>query len=58
MIYYYFVGFKFYRSKVIENLRHIAHAPSVPLQDIPRDIEYEQEEEDPDVRISRILLSY
>lgn len=37
----------------MENLRQLSHAPSVPLQDIPRDIEYEVQEENPDERITR-----
>ncbi|KAK9729626.1 putative histone deacetylase 1-B [Basidiobolus ranarum] len=41
------------RSKVIDNLRQIPFAPSVQMQEVPRDFSSdEEEEEDPDVRVS------
>ncbi|ORX91878.1 hypothetical protein K493DRAFT_316901 [Basidiobolus meristosporus CBS 931.73] len=41
------------RTKVIENLRQIPFAPSVQMQEVPRDFSSDEEEEaDPDVRVS------
>ncbi|CAJ0746931.1 17583_t:CDS:2, partial [Entrophospora sp. SA101] len=42
--------------KVFENLRNLNFAPSVPLQYVPPsiyDTDYEEEEEDPDIRMSQ-----
>ncbi|CAH1763544.1 5660_t:CDS:10 [Entrophospora sp. SA101] len=44
------------KIKVFENLRNLNFAPSVPLQYVPPsiyDTDYEEEEEDPDIRMSR-----
>ncbi len=42
-----------FRTKIIENLRSVQHAPSVQMQDVPRDMYSDDEEEDdPDVRVS------
>ncbi|KAJ3331724.1 histone deacetylase [Blyttiomyces sp. JEL0837] len=36
-------------AKVLENLRHIPHAPSVQMQEVPRDIFLEEDEDDSEV---------
>nr|CAG8584808.1 8410_t:CDS:10 [Entrophospora candida]CAG8591322.1 13037_t:CDS:10 [Entrophospora candida] len=44
------------KIKVFENLRNLNFAPSVPLQYVPPsiyDTDYEEEEEDPDIRMSQ-----
>ncbi|KAF9172863.1 histone deacetylase [Mortierella sp. AD011] len=47
------------KAQIIENLRHIPCAPSVQMQEVPRDYtssDDEDEDEDMDVRISRRLV--
>lgn len=39
-------------ERLIENLRHVACAPSVQMQDVPRDVYSDDEDEEMDVRIS------
>jgi len=48
------------RAQIIENLRHIPCAPSVQMQEVPRDYtssDDEDDEDDYDVRITRKLRS-
>ncbi|KAI8048802.1 hypothetical protein BDF22DRAFT_729552 [Syncephalis plumigaleata] len=40
------------KSKIIDHLRNMPHAPSAQMQDVPRDEEDDEEKEDPDVRIT------
>ena len=47
------------RTKILENLRHLPHAPSVQMHHVPNDLfsdDDDEEDEDKDVRISRIYL--
>lgn len=47
------------RAQIIENLRHIPCAPSVQMQEVPRDYtssDDEEDDEDYDVRIPRKCL--
>ncbi|KAK9734533.1 hypothetical protein RND81_04G146300 [Saponaria officinalis] len=44
------------KTEVMENLRHIQHAPSVQMQEVPPDFyipDLEEKEDNPDVRINR-----
>ncbi|KAJ3217520.1 histone deacetylase [Dinochytrium kinnereticum] len=46
------------KSKIIDNLRNVAHAPSVQMQDVPRDLftdEEEDEDANKDVRITQSM---
>jgi histone deacetylase 1/2 len=43
------------RAKIIDHLRNMPHAPSVQMQDVPRDEEDDEEKEEPDVRITGML---
>eukprot|EP00898_Chlorokybus_atmophyticus_P006404 jgi/Chlat1/6765/Chrsp50S06460 len=43
------------KQQVFENLRHLAHAPSVQMQEVPPDFmipDYDDDEGDPDVRVT------
>lgn len=40
-------------SNVIENLRHLPFAPSVQMQEVPRDVSCDEDEDDPDARVSQ-----
>lgn len=44
-----------YCAKIIDNLRNVAHAPSVQMQDVPADFlkDSSDEDEEPETRITR-----
>ena len=44
-----------YSARVIENLRNVAHAPSVQMHQVPNDLysDNDEEDDDKDVRESR-----